>query len=91
MKLHGSCHCGAVTFEAEADPEKASICHCTDCQTPQQASVFRTNIPGRGGEFQNADRAGDELHQDHCRQRQSAGAGVLPEMRHADLLDIARR
>jgi hypothetical protein len=33
MKVHGSCHCGAIRFEAEADPEKAGICHCTDCQS----------------------------------------------------------
>jgi hypothetical protein len=33
MRIDGGCHCGAVTYEAEADPEKAGICHCTDCQT----------------------------------------------------------
>jgi hypothetical protein len=51
MKIHGSCHCGAITFEAEADPEKTSICHCTDCQA-STGSAFRTNIPVRGGDFQ---------------------------------------
>ena len=33
MKVHGSCHCGAIRFEADADPEKAGVCHCTDCQS----------------------------------------------------------
>ena len=33
MKVHGSCHCGAIRFEAEADPQKAGVCHCTDCQS----------------------------------------------------------
>jgi hypothetical protein len=33
MKIEGGCHCGAVRYEAEADPQKAGICHCTDCQT----------------------------------------------------------
>ena len=33
MKVHGSCHCGAIRYEAEADPQKAGVCHCTDCQT----------------------------------------------------------
>ncbi len=33
MKIEGSCHCGKVSYEAEADPAKAGICHCTDCQT----------------------------------------------------------
>ena len=32
MKVHGSCHCGAITFEADADPAKVGICHCSDCQ-----------------------------------------------------------
>jgi hypothetical protein len=33
MKIHGRCHCGYVSFEAEADPETTTICNCTDCQT----------------------------------------------------------
>ncbi len=33
MKVHGGCHCGAIRFEAHADPQKAGVCHCTDCQT----------------------------------------------------------
>ena len=32
MKIDGQCHCGYVSFEAEIDPERVSICHCTDCQ-----------------------------------------------------------
>jgi hypothetical protein len=32
MKVDGGCHCGYITYEAEADPEKTTICHCTDCQ-----------------------------------------------------------
>jgi hypothetical protein len=33
MKIDGGCHCGYIAYEAEADPAKAMICHCTDCQT----------------------------------------------------------
>ena len=32
MKIDGGCHCGYITYEAEADPANAMICHCTDCQ-----------------------------------------------------------
>jgi hypothetical protein len=32
MKVDGRCHCGAITYEAEVDPEETIICHCTDCQ-----------------------------------------------------------
>lgn len=33
MHITGACHCGHVTYEAELDPKRVSICHCTDCQT----------------------------------------------------------
>lgn len=32
MHIDGACHCGAVTFSAEVDPERVMVCHCTDCQ-----------------------------------------------------------
>jgi len=47
MKIDGSCHCGAITIEGEADPEKVAICHCTDCQTGT-GSAFRISIPVAG-------------------------------------------
>ena len=50
MKIHGSCSCGFITFEAEADPGKVSICHCTDCQS-STGSAFRTNVRVPGNTF----------------------------------------
>ncbi len=44
MKIDGSCYCGAITYEAEIDPEKVAICHCTDCQT-LSGTAFRTVVP----------------------------------------------
>lgn len=32
MKVDGSCHCGAITYEAEIDPKGVYLCHCNDCQ-----------------------------------------------------------
>jgi hypothetical protein len=46
----GCCHCGYVTYEAEIDPEKVMICHCTDCQT-LSGSAFRTVALTREGTF----------------------------------------
>jgi len=43
MKIDGGCHCGYITYEAEADPEKVGICHCSDCQK-LSGSAFRTAI-----------------------------------------------
>ncbi|MDJ0950382.1 MAG: GFA family protein [Alphaproteobacteria bacterium] len=44
MKIDGGCHCGFLTYEGEADPERVVICHCTDCQT-HSGSAFRTVAP----------------------------------------------
>ncbi len=43
MKIDGGCHCGAIAYEAEIDPEMVSICHCTDCQT-LSGTAFRVVI-----------------------------------------------
>ena len=32
MHISGQCHCGAVSFEAEAAADAVVICHCSDCQ-----------------------------------------------------------
>jgi hypothetical protein len=40
MKIDGRCHCGYITYEADIDPDKVLICHCTDCQT-LSGSAFR--------------------------------------------------
>jgi len=50
MKIDGSCHCGNITYEAEIDPEKVVICHCTDCQT-LSGSAFRTVAMSAEGTF----------------------------------------
>jgi hypothetical protein len=47
VKVDGSCACGAIKIEAEADPEKTNICHCTDCQTGT-GSAFRVSVPVQG-------------------------------------------
>lgn len=41
MNVSGRCHCGALVYEAEVDPEAVVICHCTDCQQ-LSGSAFRT-------------------------------------------------
>ncbi len=50
MKIDGGCHCGQITYEAEADPDKVGICHCTDCQT-LSGSAFRTFVFVPGESF----------------------------------------
>jgi hypothetical protein len=43
MKIDGQCHCGLVTYEADIDPKKVSICHCTDCQA-LTGSPYRVTV-----------------------------------------------
>lgn len=50
MKIDGGCHCGQIRYEAEVDPEKVEICHCTDCQT-LSGSAYRTVVPAQEGTF----------------------------------------
>jgi hypothetical protein len=50
MRIDGRCHCGAIAFEGEIDPEKVSVCHCTDCQS-STGSAFRVNVPVPGKDF----------------------------------------
>jgi hypothetical protein len=50
MKIDGGCHCGYITYEAEVDPERVSICHCSDCQM-LTGTVFRTSIRATDGTF----------------------------------------
>ena len=44
MRIDGGCHCGYIKYEAEVDPSKVAICHCTDCQT-LSGTAFRTVVP----------------------------------------------
>jgi len=44
MKIDGGCHCGNITFEADIDPEKVIVCHCTDCQNIT-GTAYRVIVP----------------------------------------------
>lgn len=43
MRIDGQCHCGHVSYEAEIDPDRVSICYCTDCQV-LTGSAFRVTV-----------------------------------------------
>jgi hypothetical protein len=44
MHISGSCHCGLISFTAEIDPSRVTVCHCTDCQALSGAP-FRAVVP----------------------------------------------
>ena len=51
MKVVGRCHCGAINYQAVVDPEKAALCHCTDCQM-LTGSAFRATVPAAKETFE---------------------------------------
>jgi hypothetical protein len=48
MQIDGQCHCGRIAYEAEIDPVRVSVCHCTDCQA-LTGSPFRVTVLCDGG------------------------------------------
>ena len=50
MKVEGSCHCGAIVYEAVVLPQQAGLCHCSDCQT-LSGSPFRASVPAKAQDF----------------------------------------
>jgi hypothetical protein len=44
VRIDGGCHCGRISYEADIDPDKVGVCHCTDCQT-LSGSAFVVYIP----------------------------------------------
>jgi Glutathione-dependent formaldehyde-activating enzyme len=50
MKVQGQCHCGAIRYEAEVEPDTIAICHCLDCQR-LSGSAFRANVPAPADGF----------------------------------------
>jgi len=43
MRIDGQCHCGHVRYEAEIDPGRVTVCHCTDCQE-LSGSPYRVTV-----------------------------------------------
>lgn len=50
MHIDGGCHCGAIRYEADVDPQTVVLCHCTDCQT-FSGGPYRTSVAVQLGDF----------------------------------------
>jgi len=50
MRIDGRCHCGAISYEAEVEPETTGICHCTDCQA-LTGTAFRVTVKAPAEHF----------------------------------------
>jgi hypothetical protein len=92
MKIDGSCYCGHVTFEADADPGTTTICNCTDCQTMSGAplrAVITTHpgkfvlLSGKPTEYRKTADSGNVRLQAFCPQCVSSSFRVALAARHA--------
>ena len=56
-KVVGSCLCGAVRYESEAEPLMTAICHCDNCQR-QSGSAFSiiVGVPAGSLRFEGEER-----------------------------------
>ena len=90
MTVTGAYHCGQITYEAEVDPERSGICHCTDCQI-LTGSAFRVSIPTVAGTFRLLNRYSERLPQDHRGQWCKASARLLSGLRLAGVFHSRRR
>ncbi|UOK73309.1 GFA family protein [Ancylobacter polymorphus] len=50
MRIRGQCHCGAIAYEAEVEPDNVAICHCRDCQR-LSGGAFRANVSAPAAGF----------------------------------------
>jgi hypothetical protein len=50
MHITGACHCGAVRYEAEVEPNRVNVCHCSDCQQ-LTGTAFRISVAATLGSF----------------------------------------
>ena len=50
MPVTGQCHCGQIAYEALVDPERVTICHCTDCQR-LTGTAYRVTVPAPTASF----------------------------------------
>ena len=88
MKIDGECHCGYIKYEAEIDPERVVICHCTDCQT-LSGSAFRTVAFSREDTFRLL--AGDvKIYVKTAESGAQRQQSLLPRVWHADLCCLSR-
>ena len=89
MKIDGSCHCGAIRYEAEVAPDGVTICHCRDCQK-LTGSAFRLTVAANEEDFRLKADPPQDLRQDR-RERRETRASLLRRLRLADLCDLGRR
>lgn len=63
MALSGQCHCGAVRYSVEGEPEHHALCHCGDCRRWSGAPMSgwiafradRVSVTGETSEYRSSE------------------------------------
>ena len=93
MQIDGGCHCGAVRYAADVNPEDVVICHCADCQTISGAP-YRTRVAVPLSKFQllgepkiyvKVDDGGREVMMAFCG---NCGSALYSQRAYADYVDL---
>lgn len=77
-KLTGKCLCGAVAFEADADRNDVTACHCSQCRRWSGHHWASVNVPAaslivtKGEESLKWHRSSDYARRGFCRECGSA-------------------
>lgn len=88
MKIDGGCHCGYITYEAEADPERPPS---AIARLPASLRIGVSHRrPRRRRHIQNHRWRPNHLCKDR-RKRRKTSARILPSMWNTNLLDRRRR
>ena len=58
--IQGFCHCGAVQWQFESQPEGATACNCTVCR--RYAVLWAYDYDGAGVKVSGATGCGDDTH-----------------------------
>lgn len=90
--LTGGCHCGAVRYEVLAQPQRHTICHCTDCRRCAGAPMVAWALFGAAEVRITKGVAKEYASSDHGRRYfcETCGAGLFytSEVIFSGLIDV---
>jgi hypothetical protein len=88
MKITGGCHCGHINLRGRGRSGDSQGLPLHGLPKADRHGVSHQHRQS-AGDVSADERVAEDLRQD-CREREQAGARVLPGVRHADLFHRAR-
>ncbi|KAA5603725.1 GFA family protein [Roseospira marina] len=83
MRLEGSCHCGAVTFQvASAHPYPFNLCYCSICRKTAGTGGHAVNIAGAMESLTVTGEDHITVYQARIRDAETGARTISPARRH---------